>query len=89
MLKEKWFSLTDDEKHTWTKWEEWDAKRFDRDKVIFEKECRRKSGHNDMEHSRRGNEKDTVSDMHIPKKRKGHDMGIGSPLSSIPKKRRS
>jgi len=70
LLKEKWFSLTDQDKKVWKKWEKWDLKRFARDTSIFDKaEFNRKRSHDVSEDLCQDG---VLQTMHIPKKRKGN-----------------
>ena len=37
ILKERWYALTDDDKHKWKGWESWDAKRYAFQMEVYEK----------------------------------------------------
>ena len=36
ILKDRWYALTEDEKHVWKEWEVWDAKRHEHQSDIYE-----------------------------------------------------
>ncbi len=70
ILKERWYDLTDDGKHTWKEWEAWDAKRYEHQLNVYEK----KQGC--------ANKKVKSNDDAPPKM----NDGISVPKKSIPKK---
>ena len=53
ILKERWTNLSKDEKKVWKKWEGWDAKRYRRDVILFE---RNKSKEKDVSNKRKESE---------------------------------
>jgi isopenicillin N synthase-like dioxygenase len=87
ILKERWFSLSDEDKKTWKRWEQWDAKRYAHHMLIFTNA----KDHNDFEESNKS-EADASEIIHVPKKRKIPDEAEAAshrdPLTSIPKKSR-
>jgi len=99
ILKDRWFSLTDEEKDTWKKWEKWDAKRHDHDVAIFERSERKKRKSKDENARKREFSTSPVQGMNIPKKRKTQEStpdpssdGRHTPPQgsfSIPKKKRA
>eukprot|EP00580_Thalassiosira_gravida_P020027 CAMPEP_0201664602 /NCGR_PEP_ID=MMETSP0494-20130426/6012_1 /ASSEMBLY_ACC=CAM_ASM_000839 /TAXON_ID=420259 /ORGANISM="Thalassiosira gravida, Strain GMp14c1" /LENGTH=911 /DNA_ID=CAMNT_0048143393 /DNA_START=1 /DNA_END=2736 /DNA_ORIENTATION=- len=43
ILKDRWYALTEDEKHEWKVWEVWDAKRYEHQMDIYENKDNRKT----------------------------------------------
>jgi hypothetical protein len=87
ILKERWFSLSEEDKKTWKGWEQWDAKRYAHHMFIFTNA----KDHSDPEESNKS-EVDVPEIMHVPKKRKISDAADPAshrdPLTPIPKKSR-
>jgi len=68
ILKDRWYSMPDDEKETWKKWELWDALRFEREKAIFKRE--NSPGTNTSHAENTGLMDSSQSKLSVPKKRK-------------------
>ena len=85
ILKERWFSLSDNEKHTWKRWEQWDAKRYAHEMVTFRNA---QNSSNEAAESEKEIEADASQTMHVPKKRKLPHEESRSDSLSIPKKSR-
>lgn len=68
MLKDRWFSLEEDETKIWKSWEKWDAKRFAHDSEVFEQAIKKRKKSDDVleDHGQSA----ALQGMHIPKKRK-------------------
>lgn len=66
ILKERWFSISDEDKKTWKAWEEWDVKRFARDTAIHQnaKRAIKKKRLSEPKSPQKGNQ------IHVPKKKK-------------------
>jgi len=73
ILKDKWYALTEDEKHEWKEWEDWDAKRYEHQLEIYNQ---KKSG------KKLKKATSDSSNLSIPKKSKSDGA------FSIPKKRK-
>lgn len=103
ILKERWFSLSNEEKDVWKKWQVWDEKRYRYQMRVFEdaERKRAKSTRRDSNASTQTNEegeanmkpevpevpKEAMNTIHIPKKKKKRPIGDQT-FSSIPKKRK-
>ena len=85
ILKEKWLAFSDEEKQMWKKWQEWDAKRYERDIKIYERKMRKSDEElvgagNELEDNpppkvkkeeiMEDDEKDAKGSFHIPKKKR-------------------
>ncbi len=79
-MKERWYALTDDEKHVWEEWEHWDAKRYEYQCDIYENRQRSRT-----KKSKNGNQtKDGSALAKIP----ANETKGGTLLQHIPKKRK-
>jgi len=95
-LKDRWYALTDGEKHEWKEWEVWDAKRYEYQLCIFEKKDQKKSKSSspsikvNASTSNDSAMKDgpSIPKRSIPKKPREDSFCDGESLS-IPKKKRS
>lgn len=80
-LKDRWLSLSDDDKLPWREWSEWDRLRFARDQAIYESRLA-SSGEGRVSEDF---EDDAVLAVHVPKKTKRKSEAMGS----VPKKRKT
>eukprot|EP00804_Cyclotella_cryptica_P021885 CCRYP_000846-RA/>CCRYP_000846-RA protein AED:0.28 eAED:0.28 QI:206/0.85/0.87/1/1/1/8/1264/1475 len=71
ILKDRWYDLTDEERDVWKEWEVWDAKRYQYQLNLYEKQFMT---------AKRGDEMDS-SDVH-----KGNEEGSTTNGPSIPKR---
>lgn len=82
ILREKWYALSKEDKKTWKAWEQWDAKRYAHQLVIF-RNAQVESNKDEVE-AESESETNTSEILHVPKKRKSQDK-----MESIPKKSRN
>lgn len=81
ILKDRWYALTEDEKHVWKEWEVWDAKRYEHQWELYENESKKSSKKAKSEG--RSSTPPMKDGMAVPKKKRsgGGDL-------AIPKKRK-
>lgn len=85
ILREKWYSLSKEDKKTWKRWEQWDAKRYAHQLVIYN--AAQESSKDDAAVAGPSESEANVSNiMHVPKKRKPEDKAESL---HIPKKARN
>ena len=90
ILKEKWIAFSEEERQVWKKWQEWDAKRYERDIKIYEKKMRRSD--EKLVGTSRVKQEESVEDNRQKVKREesaeDDDKGAKGPFH-IPKKKRT
>lgn len=73
ILREKWYSLSKEEKQKWKEWEQWDAKRHAHQLAIYNTAQTAHVDDGDASSEPTKSADDSLSALHVPKKRKVED----------------